>query len=555
MSIKGATDKAFHGKFSAAASEVKETIVHKMERSIGLAGVIIISLSAMLGSGLFVLPSLAGEMMGPGIWLAYILAATVVLPGALSKSELASAMPTSGGSYVFIERTFGPLLGTITGLGLWASFLLKAAFALIGFSAYLEVISYATDSDINVQNLALAILVLIVIINILGVKKIKAFQAPIVGLSVMMLVGLCIAALFRDDVDLARPISNGAFGGGLLGLAETAAFVFVAYAGVTKVAAIAEEVKDPGQNLPNGMLISLAMATVLYAGVSYMLMATMPGEWWIGTNGEAIENPIYVFAKLVGGSTIGFIAAILAILTMISMSLAGILAASRYLFGMGRDNLLPQIFEEVNATYETPHWPIVITGIMMAFAIIWMDVSDVAKLASGFQIMIFIVVNSCVIILRKSNSDHDWYQPSYRSPLYPFIQIFGIIAGIILVVVMGEKAYIGAGFAVAFGFILFYGYGKQHVHPRLTPFITFTEMMLNPSKLEHERRVAAFNAADIGVKNHLTLREFKSAMTALGFPMNAEECRVIFHQIDIYQKGYIEINQFMEQFEGEIMDN
>ena len=555
MSIKGATDKVLHGKFIEAATEVKETVTQQMERSIGLAGVIIISLSAMLGSGLFVLPSLAGEMMGPGIWLAYILAAMVVLPGALSKSELSSAMPTSGGSYVFIERTYGPLLGTISGLGLWASFLLKAAFALIGFSAYLEVISYAIDTDINVQTLALVILVVIVIINILGIKKIKAFQAPIVGLSILMLIGLCIAALFREDVDLARPISNGAFGGGLLGLAETAAFVFVAYAGVTKVAAIAGEVKEPGQNLPNGMLISLTMATILYAGVAYMLMATLPGEWWIGNDGSAIENPIYVFAKLVGGSKIAFVAAILAILTMISMALAGILAASRYLFGMGRDNLLPQIFEEVNATYETPHWPIIVTGLMMAFAILWMDVSDVAKLASGFQIMIFIVVNSCVIILRKSHSDHEWYQPSYRSPLYPFTQLFGIFAGLALVMVMGEKAYIGAGFAIAFGFILYYSYGKQHAHPRLTPFITFTEMMRNPNKTEHERRIAAFHAADIGKKNHLTLREFQTAMTALGFPMSAEEYRVIFHQIDIDEGGFIEIDEFIEQFEGEIRDN
>ena len=109
-----------------------------LERKLGIISVVIISLSAMLGSGLFVLPALAmAEMGGPGIWLAYVVAALVVLPGAISKSELSTAMPTSGGSYVFIERTYGPLLGTISGLGLWATFLLKAAFALIGFKAYL----------------------------------------------------------------------------------------------------------------------------------------------------------------------------------------------------------------------------------------------------------------------------------------------------------------------------------------------------------------------------------------------------------------------------------
>ena len=98
------------------------------------------SLSAMFLS-IFVTPTFAAEIMGPGIWLAFLLAAAVVLPAALSKSELASGMPSSGGSYVFLERTYGPLFGTISGLGLWASFLLKSAFSLIGFSAYFIVIT------------------------------------------------------------------------------------------------------------------------------------------------------------------------------------------------------------------------------------------------------------------------------------------------------------------------------------------------------------------------------------------------------------------------------
>ena len=100
----------------------------------------------MVGSGIFVLPALAskealhtsGSMKDKcaAVWLAYILSGLVVIPGAISKAELSSAMPTSGGAYVYIERTFGPMIGTISGLGLWASFMLKSAFALIGFGAY-----------------------------------------------------------------------------------------------------------------------------------------------------------------------------------------------------------------------------------------------------------------------------------------------------------------------------------------------------------------------------------------------------------------------------------
>lgn len=78
-----------------------------------------ISISAMLGSGIFVLPGLAAAKTGPMVWLAYLVAGLTVLPAALSQSELATAMPTSGGTYIYLERTFGPLLGTISGIGLW----------------------------------------------------------------------------------------------------------------------------------------------------------------------------------------------------------------------------------------------------------------------------------------------------------------------------------------------------------------------------------------------------------------------------------------------------
>ena len=105
----------------------------KIERSLNLTSVIAISIGGMLGSGIFVLPGLAAAKTGPSVWLAYLIAAICILPAALSKSELATAMPSSGGTYVYIERAFGPIFGTIAGIGLWLSLLLKSSFALVGF--------------------------------------------------------------------------------------------------------------------------------------------------------------------------------------------------------------------------------------------------------------------------------------------------------------------------------------------------------------------------------------------------------------------------------------
>ena len=397
-------------KIDSIVEKGTDTIKKTLKRSVGLAGVVIISLSAML-PGIFVTPTFAADIMGAGIWLAFIVAAAVVLPAAISKAELSSGMPSSGGSYVYLERTYGPMIGTISGLGLWASFSLKSGSALIGFSAYFIAVTTYFDIQMRMMVLSMSALVLITIVNILGVKKVKAIQTPVLFVTLAMLIITCVAAFFVDGFDGGRPF-RAAFDTDLWTLAETSAFVFVAYAGVTKVAAIGGEVKDPEKNLPAGMLLSLLIATILYSAIAYLMMAAIPGVWW-EVDGKVVEDPIYVFAKEVVGTEFGIVAAIISVLAMISMALAGILASSRFLYAMGQDKLLPPALERVHEKYETPHWPIIVTGVAMGLAIFFVPLKDVVKLASGFKIMIFIMINTCVIILRQTSDRHGWDPVSY----------------------------------------------------------------------------------------------------------------------------------------------
>lgn len=529
------------GDIKGASTTLKTTFA----RTIGLSGVVIISLSAML-PGIFVTPTFAAEIMGPGIWLAFLLAASVVLPGAVSKAELSSGMPTSGGSYVFLERTYGPLIGTISGLGLWSSFLLKSAFALIGFSAYFVVVTTYFNFDMDMFTLSLSALVLITVVNILGVSKVKAIQTPIVVTTVGLLLVMCIMALFSADFDATVPV-QGALSTDVWTLAETSAFVFVAYAGVTKIAAIGDEVKRPEKNLPQGILLSLAIATVLYTLIAFTMMATMPDEWWI-QDGKVIENPISVFATHLAGTEFGVLVAIISVLTMISMALAGLLGSSRFLFAMSRDNLLPQPLEDVNVRFETPHIPIILTGLAMGLAILFVPLKDVVKLASGFKIMIFMLINSCVIVLRQTSEEHDW-NPAYKGPLYPYLNLWGIVAGAFLISLMGSKAFIGGGVALVAGVCTYYLYGRKHYIAQHTPFQTFTQQFGTATSSEHDRRLAAFHAADYGKKNHLTLKEFQNALNALGFEFSKDESRAIFHNADKNEDGVIEIDEFFITYE------
>lgn len=420
----------------------------KLERSLSLATVIAISIGGMLGSGIFVLPGIAAAKTGSSVWLAYLLAAVCILPAALSKSELATAMPSSGGTYVYIERAFGPLFGTISGIGLWLSLLLKSSFALVGFGAYLSVL-VNVDTGFT-KYIALIFLTIILFLNILGVKKVGKVQLSIVSISVISLALILVFGIPKVNPQLLDPfLTNGSFG-----LVSTIAFVYISYAGVTKVAAIAGEIKNPSRNLPLAMLLSLAIITSIYVFVAFVLVGNIPLD-----SLKTDIKPIYTVATLLGGKYIGYIAAFIGVITLISMANSGVLAASRFPFAMAIDKLLPEFMSKIHSKYLTPVVTIIMTCVVMALVILFLDVVKIAKLASAFKVMMFILVNMSVIILRETSAQ--WYKPKYRSPLYPFIQIFGIISGIILLIFLGFMPLIAILAISALGLIIYFKYGKN----------------------------------------------------------------------------------------------
>ena len=422
----------------------------KLERSLSLTSVIAISIGGMLGSGIFVLPGLAAAKTGSSVWLAYLLAAVCILPAALSKSELATAMPSSGGTYVYIERAFGPVFGTIAGIGLWLSLLLKSSFALVGFGAYLSIL-ISIDPELT-KYVAVAFLLLILLLNIFGVKKVGKVQIVIVAISLTSLILILFFGLPEASSGLMFPFLTD----GNMGLASTVAFVYISYAGVTKVAAIAGEIKNPAKNLPRAMILSLLIMTSIYVLVTFTLVGNIPLD-----SLKTDLKPIYTIANLLGGTYVGYIAAVVGVITLISMANSGVLAASRFPFAMAMDKLLPRFMSTIHSKYLTPVVTIIMTCVTMALVIIFLDVEKIAKLASAFMVMMFILVNVSVIILRETAAQ--WYNPSYNSPLYPFVQIFGIISGIVLLVFLGLMPFLAILVIFALGLVIYYFFGKNAI--------------------------------------------------------------------------------------------
>ncbi len=421
----------------------------KLERKLTLSAVIAISIGGMLGTGIFVLPGVAAGMIGEYLWLAYILSALFILPSVFSKSELATAMPQSGGTYVYIERAFGPLFGTISGIGLWASLILKSSFALIGFGAYLLAVA---NLGLDIKYLSIGFLIIIFMLNVLGVKKVGKVQLVIIALGILFLVallGIGVGKLNLNHSNFDIPSNKES-------LFATIAFVYLSYAGVTKIAAVAGEVKNPSRNLPLAMLTSLLIMTIIYSAVAFILTEFVSPEIL-----KKDYRPIYTLTKNLTNNNIyvNYIAAIIGILTLVSLVNSGVLASSRFPFAMAKDKLLPNYMTYLHPKYLTPVIAIGFTCVMMAIVVIYVDVIKIAKLASAFKITMFIAVNACVIVLRETGVQ--WYKPSYKSPLYPLTQIFGIIGGIILLFYLGWMPFIAIIIISLLGTVIYFFYGKK----------------------------------------------------------------------------------------------
>lgn len=407
----------------------------RLKKTLTLFDVYAISTGAMFSSGFFLLPGLATAQAGPATVLAYFLAGVLILPAMFSVAELSTAMPRAGGAYYFLDRSLGPLAGTVGGLGTWLALILKSAFALVGMGAYLVFFV----EDVPVKALAVGLTVAFALLNIVGAKETSGLQRVFVTILVVVLSFFVVQGLaYVVDLgpgEVSRQFTPFLpFGGE--GLLATVGLVFVSYAGLTKVASVAEEVQDPDRNLPLGMFLSLATATVIYCvGVFIMIAVLEPAE--LRSDLTPVATAAEAFFDWLPGRWGLLLVVIAAIAAFASTGNAGILSASRYPLAMARDHLVTPRLATLGR-FGTPVLSVVLTSALMVFVIVALDVEGIAKLASAFQLLVFGLLNVAVIVMRESRIPS--YVPGYRSPFYPYVQVVGIVAPAFLIAELGLLA-------------------------------------------------------------------------------------------------------------------
>jgi len=412
-----------------------------LKRELNLLDVFCIASGAMISSGLFVLPGLAHARAGPAVILSYLLAGLLAVAGMLSQAELVSAMPKAGGTYYYVTRSLGPAVGAVDGLITWFSLSLKSAFALVGMAAFARV--YFELASGSIHYLAAGFCVLFVLFNLAGVKHAGRVQVIIV----LGLIGLLLFYFLRGagEVNVGHFEPFAPYGAG--SVVATAGFVFISFGGLLKVASIAEEIKRPSRTVPLAMILSLLAVCVLYTLVIFVTVGVLPGAD-LDKSLTPISDGAGVFLGPWGKMVLSFAA----LLAFISTANAGIMASSRYPLALSRDGMMPRLLGKVSKRFNTPHYAILLTGALIALSL-FLNLEVLIKAASSVLILSYLFPCLCVILLREGRVQN--YLPGFRAPLYPWLQIVGLVGFSAMLFQMGTEALIVICLMVIGGFLLY----------------------------------------------------------------------------------------------------
>ena len=400
----------------------------ELAKDLGPLAALTIGVGTMIGAGIFVLPGPAVAEAGPLVAGAFVLGGAIALFTALSASELGTAMPKAGGAYYYVNHALGPLFGSIAGWASWIGLAFASAFYMVGFGRYVSEFLSIPGIDVGLVSLppakviALVGAALFVGVNYVGAKETGRLQNVIVLTLVAILAAFTIAGLPNADLSTLRPIAPFGYGP----LLPVTGLIFVSFMGFVQITSVAEEIKDPGKNLPRAVIGSVLIVTVIYALVLLVLLAVVETPV-VANNDTAVVDVARMLMGPIGAAVLLFGG----LLATASSANASILASSRINFAMGRDRIVSPALNEIHERFATPYRSIAATGALILVFIVFGDVETLATAGSALHFIIYGLLNVALIVMRTA--DPADYQPAYRVPLYPVTPILGALISFSLV--------------------------------------------------------------------------------------------------------------------------
>lgn len=491
-----------------------------MKKKLNSIEVFAIASGSMISSGLFVLPAVAYAVAGPGVIISYFIAGFLVLPALFSKMELATAMPKAGGTYFFSERILGTPAGVIDGIANWFSITLKSAFALIGVGVFASLL-LPDITDIQIKLFAASACVIFTVLNSLSLKSSSKTQVVMVLFLLIILTGFVLVGYRALDFNSYRRITPIKWDKILL----AAGMVFISYGGLTKIANMAEEVKNPHKILPKSAFLAFITVQTLYLLAIFVVVGVLPHSELLDSRMPLTDSAFHFSANPLAASIFVIVTAIAAVLAFVTTANAGIMSASRIPLSMARDNLLPSFMARLSTKRKTPVISILLTSAFMVTAIFVFNLDKLAKVASLFMLMLFVMLNTSLIVVRYSKISN--YKPTFKSPLFPFIQIFGIICYLVLIFSMGAFTISAAAVFIILALMWYFLYARGRVK-RKSAFISMVENLTAPELIDDVKELETELLDILIERNEIVLDRFDKIIQSaeildLKEPMTREE--------------------------------
>jgi len=416
----------------------------KLARELGLGAALSIGIGTMVCAGIFVLPGIVAAKAGPVVVLSFALCGLVAVLIAFCMSELSTGMPLAGGGYLFVVRAFGPMMGTVMGWCLWLSLIFASAFYMIGFGYYV-----ADVLPISHVWLALIMTGLLTGLNFIGAKETGGLQNVIVAGLLIALTVFFIRALFDVDMENLVPLIPPEIG--ISGFFMVTPVLFITFMGFAEIAAVSEEIKNPARNLPIALVGSVVIVTVIYCLVEFCIVGVLRYD----DPSMATETILMEIARTLMGKTGYSLLMLGGIFATVSSANASIMAASRISFAMGRDHLMPDWFNQIHRRFRTPYRSIVVTGglTMFLLVILGSHLELIAEVGGFLSLLLYAFISLACMVMR--HAELDWYNPSFKTPLYPVLPILGLL-GCLFVMGITSRPTILIGLGIIAGTLIWY---------------------------------------------------------------------------------------------------
>nr|WP_042195539.1 amino acid permease [Kibdelosporangium sp. MJ126-NF4]CEL22075.1 Amino acid permease [Kibdelosporangium sp. MJ126-NF4]CTQ92856.1 Amino acid permease [Kibdelosporangium sp. MJ126-NF4] len=465
----------------------------KLRKNLTAWDLTVFGVAVVIGAGIFTLTArTAGDLAGPSVALAFVLAAIACALAALCYAEFASTVPVAGSAYTFAYATFGEFIAWIIGWDLVLEFAVAAAAVGKGWSEYLQVVlgyvfgkgfsTTATVFGLHVDWGALLLVIALATLLTAGTKLSSRVSLVITGIKVTIVLfvifyGLSFvksdnytpfipdaaAASATNATGVDQSLFSVLAGGatstyGIFGLLAAASIVFFAFIGFDIVATTAEETKHPQRAVPRGIMASLAIVTVLYVAVSLVVVGMQPYTQ-LATNAAPVGGKTLASAFAVNGAdwaaTIISIGALAGLTTVVMVLLLG---QTRVLFAMSRDGLLPRGLAKTNK-FGTPGRATIFVAILVGIAATFFESGKLIEMVNVGTLFAFVMVSAGVWVLRKRRPD---LPRGFKVPWMPVIPILAILACLWLMLNLTVLTWLRFLAWMVLGVIVYFVYSRRN---------------------------------------------------------------------------------------------